>query len=65
MQKQIDEIDLKLYNLLIHRTELVERQPVNAVENTLGKEAAAIKNLLKFIAAIFLVTSLPKSGAKY
>ena len=48
MQKQIDEIDLKLYNLLIHRTELDERQPVNAVENTLGKEAAAIKNLLKF-----------------
>ena len=30
MQKQIDEIDLKLYNLLIHRTELVERQPVIA-----------------------------------
>ena len=40
MQKQIDEIDLKLYNLLIHRTELVERQPVNAVENTLGQNLA-------------------------
>ena len=48
LQKQIDEIDLKLYNLLIHRTELVEQQPVNAVENTLGKEASSIKKLLKF-----------------
>ena len=47
LQKQIDEIDLKLYNLLIHRTELVERQLDNTIENSLGKEAAAIKNLLK------------------
>ncbi len=47
LQKQIDDIDLKLYNLLIHRTELVERQLDNTIENSLGKEAAAIKNLLK------------------
>lgn len=47
LQKQIDEIDIKLYNLLMKRTKLVELQPdAGAVENTLGKEAAVIKNLL-------------------
>lgn len=47
LQKQIDEIDFKLYNLLMQRTELVEQLPCNVMENTLGKEAAVIKNLLK------------------
>lgn len=47
LQKQINEIDTELYNLLMKRTELVKQQPENAVENTLGKEAAIIKMLLK------------------
>lgn len=47
LQKQIDDIDVKLYNLLLLRTDLVEQLPGNAVENTLGKEAAIIKSLLR------------------
>lgn len=48
LQKKIDEIDIKLYNLLMKRTKLVEQQPdAGAIENTLGKEAAIIKKLLR------------------
>lgn len=47
LQKQINDIDTELYTLLMKRTELVKQQPENAVENTLGKEAAIIKMLLK------------------
>ncbi len=47
LQKQINELDTELYTLLMKRTELVKQQPENAIENTLGKEAAIIKMLLK------------------
>lgn len=48
LQKQIEEIDTKMYQLLMQRTELVKQQnDGNAVENSLGKEAAAIKRLLR------------------
>lgn len=47
LQHKIEEIDTQLYNLLIERTKLVKMQPNNAIENTLGKEAASIKRLLK------------------
>lgn len=47
LQHQIENIDTQLYNLLIERTKLVKKQPNNAIENTLGKEAASIKRLLK------------------
>lgn len=47
LQKKIDDIDVKLYNLLMLRTDLVEQQNIDVVENTLGKEAAVIKKLLK------------------
>lgn len=54
LQKQIDEIDTKLYNLLMMRTDLVKLQPdAGAVENTLGKEAAVIKKLLRIHRADF------------
>lgn len=48
LQKQIEDIDTELYNLLMKRTELVKQQgDTNAVANTLGREATAIKKLLK------------------
>lgn len=48
LQKQIEDIDSELYNLLMKRTELVKQQgDTNAVANTLGREATAIKKLLK------------------
>lgn len=47
LQKQIEEIDTQLYNLLMKRTELVEKQPTNPIENSLGQEAAAIKRMLR------------------
>ncbi len=47
LQHKIEEIDTQLYNLLIERTKLVKQQPNNAIENTLGKEAASIKRLLR------------------
>jgi len=47
LQNRIDEIDAEMYSLLMQRTELVKRlADGNAVANSLGKEAAAIKKLL-------------------
>lgn len=48
LQKRIEEIDTEMYNLLMQRTELVKQQSDgDAVENSLGKEAASIKKLLR------------------
>lgn len=48
IQKQIDSIDAEMYNLLMQRTELVKQlADGNAVENSLGNEAAVIKKLLR------------------
>ena len=49
IQKQIEAIDIKLYNLLVQRTELVKKNPYpNRIENILGQEAMGIRRMLKY-----------------
>lgn len=49
IRKQIENIDIELYNLLMRRTELVKANPhpVN-IENILGQEAMGIRRMLKY-----------------
>ena len=48
LQKSINEIDARMYELLMQRTELVKQQSeANVVANSLGREAASIKRLLR------------------
>ena len=48
LQKSINEIDARMYELLMQRTELVKQQSeTNVVANSLGREAASIKRLLR------------------
>lgn len=66
IQKQIDSIDAEMYNLLMQRTELVKQlADGNAVENSLGKEAAVIKNCCVRIRGIFLNMSSLKFGVRF
>lgn len=49
IQKQIDAIDIELYNLLMRRTELVKQNPYPVkIENILGQEAMGIRRMLKY-----------------
>ena len=49
IQKQIENIDIELYNLLMKRTELVKENPQSVkIENILGQEAMTIRRMLKY-----------------
>lgn len=49
IQKQIEDIDIELYNLLMKRSELVKKNPYPAkIENILGQEAMGIRRMLKY-----------------
>ncbi len=49
IQKQIETIDIELYNLLMRRTELVKQQPeLMKIENIPGQEALGVRRILRY-----------------
>ena len=49
IQKKIEDIDTKLYKLLMQRAELVKENPYPVrIENLLGQEAKGIRRMLKY-----------------
>lgn len=66
LQKSINEIDARMYELLMQRTELVKQQSeANVVANSLGRKPLRLNACCGRIKEIFPNMSLPKSGARF